>query len=563
MSEFVYVLRGSSANGRGDIRATVAILDAAEKLVFEDTLNLSAVKDRQRFATAAAGIVGEDNIEGKLLELLERAPGEKPSQDSKPKLTARFPGLVDVVEHEGRPHFLLVEDDLLRVTDYHDGQKPPDAEHLPFLLPRFGAVVEAFTDDTDGELFRDLMVYLQGISQLPTQDYYLLLAAWTAHTYLVERWQQTPIIVLYATPERGKSRTGKAIMHISYRGIHTETVNEANLFRWSNDLGATLFLDVRNLWRKALQRGADDILLQRFERGARVGRVLYPEKGPFEDTRYFDVYGATIVATNEAIQNVLETRCLTIVMPEADKDYPKEILPEVALPLKERLVAFRARYLNAVLPAVDKPCGGRLGEILRPLSAIVELMVPDRRQSLDRLIEGFVTSRQDEKAATIEAAVLEAMLAQEEPVDGVLLVGPIAVAVNESRRDDQKVSNQYVGQKMKALGFAPVRAGKSRTRGYTYDKARLNGLAEKWGLGGGNPLSACPPLDINQIADNEADNGGQADKEIRGGGQRNIAVVRPLPLSEPDRARSQADKADNEIRGGGDAGIQEGEAWRV
>lgn len=127
--------------------------------------------------------------------------------------------------------------------------------------------------------------------------------------------------------------------HVVMRGLRTETLREANIFRWSEDLGATLFFDVLNLWKKAEREKSEDILLNRFEKGARAARVLYPEKGRFEDTRYFDIFGATIIATNESVHKILDTRCLTIPMPPAKKRYDSEPTLELRLPLRERLVA--------------------------------------------------------------------------------------------------------------------------------------------------------------------------------------------------------------------------------
>lgn len=546
VSEFVYTVRGYSMNGRKNVSATIAVVDADERLVFEDTVKLSADKDRQRFAEAVHHIVGEDNVEEKLLRLLEKLPDTPQEKEEKPRLTARFPGLIDIVEYDGKPHFLLVEDGELRAKDYHEGQRPPDKEHLPYLLPRYDAVRAAF-DSGDAKLFDDLIDYHRSISLLPSDDYYLLLASWDAHTYLMERWSQSAILVLFATPERGKSRTGKGVVYVSYRGIHTETVNEANLFRWSDDLGGMIFLDVQNLWRKVLKRGADDILLQRFEQGARVGRVLYPDRGPFEDTRYFDVYGPTLIATNHAIQNVLETRCLTIIMPDADRDYPNDVRPEMGLPLRERLVAFRARHLDDELTFIDKPCGGRLGEILRPLGTIIKLMAPSYLPSFDRLVKVFVSSRQEEKASTTEARIIEVMLELKDKVevelkDGVetkkLAVGAITEKMNEGVAEDRRYSSQSIGHRLRALGFKQSRTKKSRA--YVYDENELNRLAEKYGVAPpGHTSSPSSPPDINQIGDDVGD-------DVVTGDDVGDDVALPLSLSNLDRV---GDDGDDESQG--------------
>ena len=160
-------------------------------------------------------------------------------------------------------------------------------------------------------------------------------------------------------------------MHVAFRGLHVESLRDAYLVRVAENLKSALFIDVIDLWKKAEKAGSDDIILQRFEKGAVVPRVLYPEKGPHRDTVYYDIYGPTIIATNEKVSEILATRAIQIIMPESDREFADDVRPENALELRERLTAFRARNLNSLLPEATKPCRGRLGDILRPLRQTV------------------------------------------------------------------------------------------------------------------------------------------------------------------------------------------------
>jgi hypothetical protein len=117
-------------------------------------------------------------------------------------------------------------------------------------------------------------------------------------------------------------------------------MREANLFRYSQNFHATLFIDLMDLWKKAERNQSEDILLLRFERGAVVGRVLYPEKGAFKDMVYFDVYGPTVMATNEPVHHILDTRCLPVSMPNKPENYEN--------PTPEKLM--RARVMGQHLP---------------------------------------------------------------------------------------------------------------------------------------------------------------------------------------------------------------------
>lgn len=237
---------------------------------------------------------------------------------------------------------------------------------MRWLLPRAEEVIRHYDDDTDESLYHDLITYHKAISELPSEEHYHLLTTWDLHSYFFDKAEYSPIIWLYAIPERGKSRTGKGCIYIARRGLHVESLRDAYLVRVAENLKATLFFDVIELWKKAQKNGTEDILLQRYERGTTVPRVLYPEKGPHKDIVYYNIYGPTIVATNQMVSEILATRAIQIIMPESAKQFDEDVKPEAGLELKERLTAFRARHLNEPLPEASKPCKGRLGDILRP-----------------------------------------------------------------------------------------------------------------------------------------------------------------------------------------------------
>ena len=253
---------------------------------------------------------------------------------------------------------------------------------------------------------------------------------------------------------RGKSRTGKAIVYVSYRGIHVVSLREAYILRFASDLGGTIFFDIRSLWQKAVREGSDDILLCRFERGLRVPRVNNPDRGPHRDTVYYSVFGPTVISTNDPIHHILDTRAVTIVMPETTRRFEADVTPEAAQPLRERLVAFRARHLNQPLPEASKPAAGRLGDILRPLRQIVRLARPDRESAFLAFVNSLQRERLKNRAETLEAELLRILDSLRDQVsDGLLPVRLVAEALNDGRLDKDKVSHQKVGVKLRSLGF--------------------------------------------------------------------------------------------------------------
>jgi DNA primase catalytic core len=365
---------------------------------------------------------------------------------------AVFDGLVDLVEHEGAPAFLLVEGDdlLLRHEIELDGKTycPPERAQIPWLLPSGECVRECFAQgreagkqQTDGGPYDDLREYHHGISEPPDDEYYDLLASWVLHTHLLEGAQYSPEICLFAVPERGKTRTGKGLSHVAYRGIHVESLRDPYLVRVSNDLHASLFFDVRDLWRKALKNGSEDILLHRFEKGATVPRVMYPDRGAHRDIVYYSIFGPTVIATNEGVDRILETRAIQINMPSAMRQFEDDIAPEVALPLKERLLAFRARHMGQPLPLVPKPASGRLGDILKPLLQIVRLVRPERESHFLELVSQLEDQRLSETAGSLEAEVIRTVADLSDQVQGgILPVKLITDTLNEDRPERHRLT---------------------------------------------------------------------------------------------------------------------------
>jgi len=400
--------------------------------------------------------------------------------------TAVFDGLVDLVQHEGEPAFLVSEDGKLRIltTVEQDGRRlvPPPREQIPWLLPRGAEVLRWVNEDSDSQLYDDLVAYHRAVSELPSEACYEFIAIWDLHTYLLEGMHYSPELCFLAVPERGKTRTGEAIIHVAYRGIHVESLREAYILRFAANLGGTIFFDVMNLWRKAEREGSEDIILGRFERGFTVPRVLFPERGPHQDTAYYSIFGPTVIATNEAVHHILDTRAVTIAMPEARRRFEAEVTPESARPFRERLVAFRARHLGGELPEVRKPTTGRLGDILKPLRQIVRLVRPDREEAFLAFVADLQRERLQEKAETLESELLRSLDGLREQVqEGVLPVRLVTQALNEGRPDKDRVSDQRVGRRLRSLGF---QKGQRKEAGATilWDEEKLLRAMEAYGL---------------------------------------------------------------------------------
>lgn len=388
---------------------------------------------------------------------------EKIIQDkSQMVISADFPGLVDfVIDDNGDVAFLIKENSSLRVTNIFETKdkviKPPDQIHLPFKLPRATNVFEYFKSDDDKQLFKDIVSYFKRFSSIP-DELWNILTCKVFLTYIQDHPDiyYLPELLFWAEPEHGKSRTGKAAVYVSYRGIHLVDLREANLFRYSQNLKATLFFDIKDLWKKVVQNKCEDILLSRHEKGAKVGRVLHPERGPFKDMTYFDVYGPTILATNEPVHKILNTRCITISMPYKLGKYEKP-LPEKAQELKERLTAWRARVMDKPLPEIEPIQGlnGRLWDISEPLLRVCKMVYPDAMRNLINALLIIAGERLEDKKESIEGEILTILheLSPENVPEWSIKTSKLLEKLNEDRPEGHKHTPQYLGIKLKAMGI--------------------------------------------------------------------------------------------------------------
>jgi hypothetical protein len=398
--------------------------------------------------------------------------------------TVYFEGLVDIVASEGNPAFLIKDKEKLIVTDAMPVGNvhyiPPKKSSITWLLPRAAEVIKHYSSDNDKKLYLDLLEYHKEISELPGEEYYDLIVAWDLHTYVFESFQYSPYIYLFAVPERGKSRTGKGIIYVAYRGVHIQSLREAYILRLASDCKATLFFDVKNLWKMAESHGTEDILLTRYEKGVKVPRVLYPERGPFEDTRHYDVFGPTIIATNVGVDSILETRAIQINMPETCKQFENEVTPEKSLEYKERLVAFRARHLGEKLPNIRKPAKSRLGDILRPIQQIILLVNPEREPIFLTLVSKLEAERKIDRATSIEAEILMAVLSLEERVhDGILENKYVEEWLNAKRTERNQLKSNSIGRRLTAMGFKRTRTSDGHAA-IVYDVDAIRILAERY-----------------------------------------------------------------------------------
>lgn len=449
---------------------------------------LAKIKNETERTVYVEKLAKKLNIKGKRAILKDLKKLEEETAENS-ICCASFPNLVDIATNENDVVYLVKFDDTLKIfREYELNSKkcfPPGKENLPFSLPRAKEVFEWVAKD-DPNLFNDIMQYFKRFSSLKDSQWQVV-ALNVFLTYIQDHSDihYLPMLLFYAVPERGKTRTGKAFSYIAYRSIHIVDMREANLFRYSHNLQANLFLDIKDLWKKAERNGSEDILLLRHEKGATVSRVLYPERGAFLDMVHFSVYGPTVIATNEAVHKILDSRCIPITMPNRPGNYENPT-PGKAQEFKERLTAWRARVMNMPLPEIEhiQELNGRLWDISKPLLQVCKLVCPEGFNNLKEALFEVASQRVEDRKSSIEGqiiSILYELSPEEENIpDWIIKTYQVLDSLNKTRPEIHKLSPQYLGIKLSAMGIKT-----RKVHGYSeiiLKRAEFNILLMQYGI---------------------------------------------------------------------------------
>lgn len=411
--------------------------------------------------------------------------------------TARFPDLVDLVIDGAGNRAFLMRDGRALLRYEQDGGGPtliPDrGEGVAWALPDFRAIKADYDGLKDGRtrpdsLFMNVREALTAHAALPTDDYYDLLTAWIFHTYRQDWLDYSPVLFLFGVSERGKSRIGKTIAFMSYRGIPTGTLNEAALFWWPDTYESTLFVDVVDVKKKALARGSLDTLCNRFERGHKELRIN-PEKAGSQVFRTHAPFGPTILASNEMLDERFTSRGLFLVPPNAPRAYKK--------PRERDLVRWRAMLTawrwwtmteeQSPDPHVRGAGIGRWQDITQPLRQITTMVAPDRLSAVDGALAHLYRERQGEKSRTDDAELIRAvaLVRQAQATSG----GDTTAATADVRDEfeklvkwDRRPSPRHVGVRLQALGFQQVKMDGGAKRGWYCKPEAFDDLVRQYGI---------------------------------------------------------------------------------
>jgi hypothetical protein len=388
-------------------------------------------------------------------------------------------------------------------------------------LPTERFIQLGFLEDNDSKLFEDILTFIYEHLDLSTYDFgYKVLTLWVLHTWLLNKFNTSPIIHFLGPYASGKSRAGDVLSTLAKRGLATVNLTGASIFRVNEAYQPTFIIDEVKLTGKDRDRDILELLNVRFQRGRKVIRINMDKSG-LDSIQEFNVYGATALSGLDELPETPRSRAIVFIMEQNVRPVAKSLDLKKADIFRDRLCAFRGRYLEEKMPRVERFVkDGRLADAIEPLHQILKLVKPEIEPDFIKYFKEIEKDRKEETFDSFDAEVVRALIKCKDNVDqGKILTSYIAEKFNEKKKESDQVSLKTIGKVLTRLKFK-----KTRTTGGIHarfwDEKLIKRLCKKYGLSDESDISDVKNLisgETNIFEDKVANN-----REIQGGKEEKI-----------------------------------------
>ena len=173
------------------------------------------------------------------------------------------------------------------------------------------------------------------------EKYYNLITLWIIGTYFHNKFSSYPFLFFNAMKSSGKSRAMNLITCLSKNGEVLNSMTEAVLFRTKGTLAIDEFEGVTRKGNENLR----ELLNSSYKKGTKVKRMKQKKtlEGVEQVVEEFEVYRPIVLANIWGMENVLEDRCITIIL---DKSNRKEVTNLIEIFKEENIVIETKKILH-------------------------------------------------------------------------------------------------------------------------------------------------------------------------------------------------------------------------
>jgi len=441
--------------------------------------------------------IEKGNTKEKLLQLIEGAPDFVPEKYDEKKRTGKtvnsilkdrtksiVPDLIHLVRDQERTKYLFCKKGQWLIEEYFikDNKRYTPKQNLPIKILNPNIINRSLNLDIT-RLATEIDAFIKSYLEMPLDSDYLVLSMWIFHTYLIEKFNTTPILYFYGVKETGKSRAGEVLSELAFRAQRLTSLTEATLFRSVELFKPALIIDEIKLLGKGGNQGLADLIKTTYKRGLKVSRINLNKYGE-DQIEYYDTFTPLVICTTESIPDIIESRCILFIMQKnSNPQIERKIDMKWANDLRERLTVFRANYMSQELPEAQHIARGRLNEIMFPLYQSLLMTEPERKSEFIDIVKQIQRHKNNEEGMGLEAEIVKAIDDEyRENQDRQFLTQAISKRINEFRSENEAISDRAVNHRIRRLGFSKARFRNGRM-GFYINTERLSSLKNKYQIG--------------------------------------------------------------------------------
>jgi hypothetical protein len=329
--------------------------------------------------------------------------------------------------------------------------------------------------DTE-KLWLEISNFLVDHVFLPDERLYDVLTAWVLASWIPEKWDVIPYLLVKGPISSGKTRLLETLAAISYRGIFSANMTSAALFRVSELYRPTIFLDETEIYNKEEYSDVIHLLNAGYRRGQKAWRVEHDKNGDHV-VKGYDVFGFKAFSGTEELANALQSRSIIIDMVKNVKPVSFSVNEKRAKNLRNKLLKYRFTILctcDETLWKCDESDGseghytphieeiaklgdGRLLELFYCLLTVCNFGT----ENITNYAKDMYGIRQAEEQTTIQFQCLDALVKCKDAVEeGKVLQKVVTDKMNEGLDPNEKFKTRYVTKILSGLGFKKVHTRK-------------------------------------------------------------------------------------------------------
>ncbi|MDP2939521.1 MAG: toprim domain-containing protein [Candidatus Omnitrophota bacterium] len=340
--------------------------------------------------------------------------------------------------------------------------------------------------------YQNIRAIYQKYSEFKEEGWYTVMPLWTMGTYIHQNFEAYPYLGILGLPGTGKSKTARYTARMAYNGIVSVGISEATLFRDVESLRCTLVIDEGDELNDPKKNQTLRALLNAgHSKGASVGRQESTKSGGFY-SRYYEVYSPKIIVNTKGLEDVLNSRAITIIMLRAMTNRGRVIDTETSedwAGIRHELYSFALYYFPNIQDIYLKDpeisiANNRYNDLWIPILSIGKFIFKDNPDEMDKL-KSFA-NEQINRSADISlddwTMALLKVLRDMVTADGEYPNHEIKEKMKdylEAKDVDDRMKPSWIGYKLKGFGLHK-KIKQSKGVVYYFKKSEIDDLMKRY-----------------------------------------------------------------------------------